>query len=90
MIQNTSLTLFNGLCIIFTIHPGHVGMELGMTRRSLYISEDIKKGDIYTHENIRSIRPDYGLPPKYLQVVLGKKVNRNFKKGTPMKWNLLW
>ena len=53
--------------------------------RSLYVSKDIKEGEIITEENIRSVRPGYGLHPKYLKDVLGKKVNKNFKKGTAFK-----
>jgi pseudaminic acid synthase len=53
--------------------------------RSLYVSKDIKKDEIITEENIRSVRPGYGLHPKYLKDVLGKKVNKNFKKGTAFK-----
>ncbi len=50
-------------------------------RRSLYIVKDIKKGDILTHDNLRAIRPGLGLPPKYLDLMLGKKVNRDISKG---------
>ena len=53
--------------------------------RSLYVSKDIKKGEIFSEDNIRSVRPGYGLHPKYLKDVLGKKVNKNFKKGTAFK-----
>lgn len=49
--------------------------------RSLYIAEDMKGGDILTEKNLRSVRPGYGLHPKYLNDCLGKKVNRKLKKG---------
>ena len=49
--------------------------------RSLYVSKDIKKGEIITEENIRSVRPGYGLHPKYLNEVLGKKVHKNYLFG---------
>ena len=58
-------------------------------RRSLYIGDDLKSGDILTKENVRIIRPGYGLPPKYLETVLGKPVKRNVKKGTPLSLELL-
>ncbi|WP_187371011.1 pseudaminic acid synthase [Gracilibacillus massiliensis] len=58
-------------------------------RRSLYITEDIKKGDQLTKDNLRVIRPGYGLPPKYFDVLLGKKVNQDIKKGTALTWNVL-
>lgn len=49
--------------------------------RSLYISKDIKEGEIITLENIKSVRPGYGLHPKYLNDILGKKANKNYKLG---------
>lgn len=49
--------------------------------RSLYIVEDIKKGDIITEKNVRSIRPGFGLHPKYYSDILGKVVNVNLEKG---------
>lgn len=56
-------------------------------RRSLYISEDMKKGEILTEKNLRVVRPGYGLPPKYYDMLLGKKVNQTLKKGTPFHWD---
>lgn len=50
--------------------------------RSLYVAEDMKKGEIITEQNVRSVRPGYGLHPKYLKEILGKKVNRDLIKGT--------
>lgn len=58
-------------------------------RRSLYIVEDIKAGELVTRENLRSIRPGYGLPPKYLDKVLGKTVKQDVKRGTALGWELL-
>jgi len=57
--------------------------------RSLFVVKDMKAGDIFTTENIRSIRPGYGLPPKYLNDFLGKKTQRDVKKGTPATWQIL-
>ena len=54
-------------------------------RRSIYIIKDIKKGEKFTKENIKSIRPGLGLQVKYYEKLLGKLSNRNLKKGTPMK-----
>ena len=51
--------------------------------RSLFVVEDIKQDEIITEENIRSIRPGFGLHTKYLNNILGKKVNQDLKKGTP-------
>lgn len=53
--------------------------------RSLYIAEDMKAGDVLTEQNLRSVRPGFGLHPKYLNELLGKKVNTDLVKGTPMK-----
>lgn len=49
--------------------------------RSLYVAEDVKAGDIITEQNIRSVRPGYGLHPKYLPIVIGKRFVKNYKKG---------
>lgn len=58
-------------------------------RRSLYIAEDMKKGEILTAQNLRSVRPGLGLPPKYLPLLLGKPINQDAAKGTPMSWALI-
>lgn len=58
-------------------------------RRSLYITKDIKAGDKFTKDNIRAIRPGYGLSPKYYEQILGKRVNRDVKAGTPLRWELM-
>ncbi|EQA36905.1 pseudaminic acid synthase [Leptospira inadai serovar Lyme str. 10] len=58
-------------------------------RRSLYIVEDMNAGDILTKNNLRSIRPGFGLPPKYIELILGKKVNRKVSRGTALHWDML-
>jgi N-acetylneuraminate synthase len=58
-------------------------------RRSLYVGRDMKAGEAFTKENLRSIRPGSGLPPKHYDTVLGKRVNRDAPKGTPVTWDLL-
>lgn len=57
-------------------------------RRSLYVVKDIKAGEVLTRENVRAIRPGFGLPTKYIEEVLGKKVNQDVKRGTAMCWKL--
>ncbi len=57
-------------------------------RRSLYIVKDLKKGEPLTRENLRAIRPGLGLPPKYFDILLGKKVSRDVQQGTPVHWKL--
>jgi pseudaminic acid synthase len=58
-------------------------------RRSIYIVEDVKKGEHLSEKNLRCIRPGLGLPPKYYDMLLGKTVNCDLKKGTPMSWDLI-
>ncbi|MEK7790473.1 MAG: pseudaminic acid synthase [Deltaproteobacteria bacterium] len=58
-------------------------------RRSLYIVKDTKRGERLTKENLRPIRPGFGLPPKHYEDLLGKKINRDVSRGTPMAWGLL-
>jgi N-acetylneuraminate synthase len=58
-------------------------------RRSLYIAEDMEKGDMLTEKNLRIVRPGLGLPPKYYNILLGRTVNRNVKKGTAVNWELV-
>ena len=53
--------------------------------RSLYIAEDIKAGEIFTEKNLRSVRPGFGLHPKYYNQLLGKKATTHLEKGTPMQ-----
>ncbi|MGZ8157556.1 MAG: pseudaminic acid synthase [Methylobacter sp.] len=58
-------------------------------RRSLYIVQDLKAGDVLTRENVRAIRPGLGLPTKYLEQLLGKSVKHTVKKGTALGWELI-
>ncbi|AAZ27261.1 pseudaminic acid synthase [Colwellia psychrerythraea] len=53
-------------------------------RRSLYVVKDIKAGEEFTHDNVKSIRPGYGLPPKHLSSVIGKLAVKHLTKGTPL------
>jgi len=57
--------------------------------RSLYVVEDIKNGEIFTDQNVRSIRPGFGMAPKHLDRVLGKKAAQNLERGTPLKEELI-
>lgn len=58
-------------------------------RRSLYVVEDVRAGEQLTPANLRAIRPGYGLPPKYQDILLGRRVNRAVRRGTPVSWDLI-
>ncbi len=58
-------------------------------RRSLFVVEDIKKGELLTKQNVRSIRPADGLHPRHLNEVLGKRAARDVERGTPLSWALV-
>ncbi|MBU0764106.1 MAG: pseudaminic acid synthase, partial [Bacteroidetes bacterium] len=58
-------------------------------RRSLYIVKDMKAGDVLTRENVRAIRPGSGLPVKYMDIIIGKKVSCSVRKGSPLAWDLI-
>ena len=57
--------------------------------RSLYIAEDMEAGDVFTEDNLRSVRPGFGLHPKYYDEILGRRVTHAVTKGTPLKWDLV-
>ena len=57
--------------------------------RSLFVTEDMKKGEVFSSKNVRSIRPGHGLPPKHLKEVIGKKAKMDIERGTPLKWELI-
>ncbi len=57
--------------------------------RSLFVAKDMKKGDIFTPENLRSVRPANGLHTKYYEDILGKRISKDSKLGTPMSWDLI-
>src|SRR5690606_4786412 len=58
-------------------------------RRSLYVVKDLKAGEALSLENVRAIRPGLGLPPKYLEQVLGKRVRQAVARGTALTWELI-
>jgi N-acetylneuraminate synthase len=58
-------------------------------RRSLFVVKDIEAGEVFTEENVRSIRPGYGLHPRCLREVLGAKAAQDIKRGTPLGWELI-
>lgn len=58
-------------------------------RRSLYVAEDMKSGETFNEKNLRVVRPGMGLAPKFYEIVLGKSVKLDLKKGTPVTWDIL-
>ena len=73
------------------IQYGAVGNEKGSLpfRRSLFVARDIKKGEIFTNDTVRSIRPANGLPPRHLKDILGKKAKCDIPRATPLQWEHL-
>jgi len=60
-----------------------------LARRSIYIVKDVEIDEVLTSDNLKAIRPGIGLPPKHIDVLLGKRVKVKLKKGTPMKWDYI-
>ncbi|QGH35219.1 pseudaminic acid synthase [Gracilibacillus salitolerans] len=58
-------------------------------RRSIYLTKNVKKGETLTRNNIRVIRPGFGLAPKYYEMCLGRTVNQSIEKGTPLSWDFI-
>jgi N-acetylneuraminate synthase len=58
-------------------------------RRSLYVVKDTRAGEIFTSENVRAIRPGLGLPPKFIDIVIGRQATRDIVSGTPVAWDLV-
>lgn len=73
------------------VRLGPTAEEIGslVFRRSLYICQDLRAGDALTPENLRAIRPGRGLPPRFIAVLMGKRVVRDTPRGTPMSWDLI-
>jgi pseudaminic acid synthase len=74
-----------------TVHFGVTDEEHAsrVFRRTLYICEDLKAGDMLTQKNVRAIRPGLGLPPKFIDQFVGRKISKAVKRGTPVGWELL-
>jgi N-acetylneuraminate synthase len=72
------------------VHYGTVDSEnSSLSRRSLYIVQDMQAGDVLNPENLRSIRPGYGLPTRHLEDLLGMRVTQSIERGTRMSWDLV-
>jgi pseudaminic acid synthase len=66
-----------------------IKMKNRLIGRSLFVVEDMKKGEVFTEKNIRSIRPNFGLAPKFLYEIIGKKASDDILRGTPLEWKLV-
>jgi pseudaminic acid synthase len=73
------------------VHYGCTDKEIAsrIHRRSLYIAQDMKAGDIFTAENLRSVRPGLGLAPKFLPQFIGRPVTQDVAMGTPLNWEMI-
>ena len=73
------------------IHYGRTNAEEAnlVFRRSLFVVADVAEGEVFTSENVRSIRPGHGLPTRHLKDVRGKRAGRPISRGTPFTWDLL-
>lgn len=73
------------------IHYGQTEQEnkSKIFRRSLFVVKDMKAGEVFTEDNVRSIRPGHGLPPKHLKSILAMSAKKEIKKGTPLSWGLV-
>jgi len=60
--------------------------ESRVFRRSLFVVQDLKAGDVFTSDNVRSIRPGYGLHTRYLEHIIGRCASRDISRGTPLSW----
>lgn len=71
-----------------SVHYGPSEQEKGnlIFRRSLFVVEDVKRGELFTEKNVRSIRPANGIKPKFYGEVIGKRATRDIKRGTPMSF----
>lgn len=74
---------------VISYGPTEIEEQSRIFRRSLYVVAGMQAGEVLTRKNLRAIRPGLGLPPKYFERVLGKRVNREVKRGTPLSWELL-
>jgi len=71
----------------FAIGPKEAGSRV--FRRSLFVVRDVKQGEVFTAENVRSIRPAHGLHTRHLPEVLGRRAARDIECGTPLRWDLV-
>jgi N-acetylneuraminate synthase len=73
------------------VHFGIGGSDASsrVFRRSLFVVQDVKRGEVFTAENVRSIRPGHGLHTRHLPEVLGQRAAADIERGTPLSWDLV-
>lgn len=69
--------------------PGKQESKSSVFRRSLFVVEDMKAGESFNERNVRSIRPGYGLPPKFLKDIVGRRASQDILRGSPLRWDLV-
>ncbi|HKV41455.1 MAG TPA: pseudaminic acid synthase [Blastocatellia bacterium] len=74
-------------CVSYKVTPSEESSTV--FRRSLFVVKDIKAGEVLSTENVRSIRPGYGLAPRHLVEILGRTATRNLHAGTPLSWDVI-
>lgn len=67
--------------------PTEAELKSLVFRRSIYVSEDVRAGEVLTEKNLKIIRPSLGLPPKFWDIVIGRRARGDYKKGTPLTWD---
>jgi N-acetylneuraminate synthase len=72
-----------------TYGPTEAEKKSLMFRRSVYVAEDIEAGGLMTPQNLRIVRPGYGLHPRFYEQLLGKRVAKRVERGTAVTWDLL-
>jgi pseudaminic acid synthase len=77
--------------VLGEVHFGVSAKEVSSRafRRSLFVVQDVKQGELFTEQNVRSIRPGHGLHTRYLKEVLGQPAARDIERGTPLSWDLI-
>ncbi|MBW2264510.1 MAG: pseudaminic acid synthase, partial [Deltaproteobacteria bacterium] len=69
--------------------PGNSEAESMVFRRSLFVVSDMRQGEEFTRDNVRSIRPGKGLHPRHIEDVIGRNASQDIERGTPLSWSLV-
>lgn len=70
--------------------PVYEGVDAtGHRFRSLFVTKDMQAGEVFTQDNVRSVRPGHGISPKYYEQILGRKAKQNISWATPLTWDMI-